>query len=280
MHAVVEPIHNPLYFAADVQDRYGELGLDPRTQGYFAGRSAPMGKVAAGAVAATFFNFNPTVVSMMIPAVWDIAPPEQVLAARQAGIDAMYARIEGPRDGLEEAFELLARALEGLSYAGRPLAGANAALPVPDDGFGAVWHHVSVLREYRGDGHVALLTASGLDPVDVLVVYAAWQGNVSRRFIQGSRVWDDASWQGAEARLRERGWLDADGALTDDGRAWRDRIEADTDRLAAPPWEALGEADTRRLYDLLRPVAAAIVTGDVFPRPGDPPGAFDEVLTG
>lgn len=280
LHAVVEPIHNALYFTADVQERYGALGLEPRTQGYFAGRAAPMGRVTAGTVAATFFNFNPALVAMMLPAVWDVAAPGQVLDARRDGIEAMYRRIAGPTDGLHEAAELLGGALDDLSYAGRPLAAANAALTAPDEPFGAVWHHVSVLREYRGDGHVALLTASGLDPVDVLVVYAAWQGKVSRRFIQSSRVWDDVAWQAAEERLRDRGWLGADGTLTEAGRAWRDGIEADTDRLAAPPWAALGEDGSRRLYDLLRPVATAIVTGDVFPRPGDPPPAFDEALSG
>lgn len=276
LHAVIEPIHTTLYFAKDVKDAWEGLGLEPMGQGYVAGRAAPMGPVGPELVTATFFNFNPALASFALPAAWDIASPAKVLEARAGAIEAMFQRTEASTDDLEEATDLAREAGAAADLAGRPLASANAAVAAPGTPFAALWQALAVVREHRGDGHVALLTASGLAPIDCLVVYAAWQGKVSRRFLQGSRVWDDDAWEAAEARLRERGWLDDDGKLTSDGSAWRDSTEADTDRLAAAPYEALGEDRSRRLFDLLRPLADALdAADDIFPRPLTLAESFD-----
>lgn len=268
IHEITEPVHTPLYFAADVKEAWKRLGLEPMAQGYVAGRAAPMGRVTPDVVAATFFNFSPVLANLALPAAWDIASPEQVLEARADALESMFRRVGAPDDGLEELTTLLTTAAAAADLHGRPLAAANAAVALPDAPFARMWQLLTVLREHRGDGHVALLTASGLTPVEVLAVYAAWQGKVSRRFLQGSRVWDDEAWALAEDSLRTRGWLDAEGELTDDGRAWRDGLEQETDRLASRPYEVLGLAGTRRIFELLHPIAVALDEGDdVFPKP-------------
>lgn len=265
MHAVTEPIHAITYFAGPQAAAWQELGLEPRSQGYFAGRAAPLGRVDAGTVAATFFNFNPDVVAMLVPAVWDTASPDQVLQARAAGMAATLRELGVPQDGLAEATELAREAAEVPAFgAGRPLAAANRDVTQPDDEVAALWQAVTTLREHRGDGHVALLVASGLTPLEALVLYTSWQSSVSRKFLQKTRAWDDDAWAAGQAQLREAGLLDDHDELTDDGRGLREQLEARTDELASTPYDHLGETRTRRLWELLQPVAVACAVG--FPR--------------
>ncbi len=278
LHGLIEPIHATLYFAKDVQSRLAELGLDPRTNGYFVSRAAPLGRAGAGLVAATFYNFNPLAVGMFLPGAWDIASPAQVLAARAEGWEAMFASIDGPTDELAEATELAAAGVAACDFAGRPLGAANVEVEVPATPFAALQQHLTVLREHRGDGHIAVLTAAGLAPVEVLALYSAWQGKVSRRFLQMSRAWDDGAWSAGQESLVARGWVDGEGQLTEDGQGVRDRIEADTDRLAAAPYAALGEDGSRRLFALLHPIATAIDEGGVYPKPAGIPTSFGAAL--
>lgn len=276
MHDVIELVHTPLYFARDAREAWTGIGLEPMAQGYFAGRAAPLGRVGPEVVTALFFNFSPVAVGFGLPAAWEAASPAEVLAARARAMEALFARAGAPTDGLEEATALAREAVAAADLVGRPLAAANAAVPPPGTPFADLWQAVTVLREHRGDGHVALLTASGLHPTDVLVIYTSWQGQLRRGFYQRTRLWDDQSWGEAEVRLQERGWLDPSGGLTARGETWRQALEDDTDRLASAPYEALGEERSRRLFELLRPIAAAVVAAeDVFPRPPVVPDTFD-----
>ncbi|MBW3618924.1 MAG: hypothetical protein KY461_01655 [Actinobacteria bacterium] len=276
LHGVVELVHTTLYFARDARDAWSGIGLEPLAQGYFAGRAAPLGAVGPEVVTAIFFNFSPTAVGFGLPAAWEAASPAEVLAARARAMEALFERVSAPGDGLAEATELAGVAAGGADLVGRPLAAANAAVPLPGTPFADLWQTLTILREHRGDGHVALLTASGLHPVEVLVAYTSWQSQLRRGFYQRTRLWDDQAWGEAEQRLRERGWLDDTGSLTDAGQRWRQTLEDDTDRLAAAPYAALGEDRSRRLFDLLRPLAAVFAEAeDVYPRPPAVPASFD-----
>ncbi|MEO2106475.1 MAG: hypothetical protein ABGZ36_12625 [Actinomycetota bacterium] len=274
LHGVIEPLHAIMYFAKEVQDRFEALGMEPRGEGYVAGRAAPMGAVGAGAATAAFYGFNPAVLQYALPAAWGKASPATILTARAEGVQEVFERVQAPTDGVAEAIELSSRATEGLDCAGRPLAAANAQVPLTGMPFADLWQVTAVLREHRGDGHLAVLLTHELGPVDAMVPYATWQDRVSRRFLQRSRMWDDDAWSAAEERLRTRGWMDTEGQLTEEGIANRDAIEAATDRLAAPPYAVLGEDDARRLFDLIRPVAAALNDGGAYPRPWTLPERF------
>ena len=59
--------------------------------------------------------------------------------------------------------------------------------------------------------------------------------------------------------LRERGLVDADGRFTDAGRETKQRIEALTDELAAPPYDALSPAELDELIAELEPITATLV---------------------
>lgn len=271
MHAVVEPIHTITYFSPECNAAWEELGLEPVAQGYVAGRAAPLGAVGAGPVAATFFNFNPAMVAMALPAAWEVVSPAQVLGARAQAMQDTLARLAVPEDDVAEATDLARRAMGDVFLGGRPLAAGNAGVPPSGLALADLWQALTVLREHRGDGHVALLTGAGLSPVEAIVLYAGWQDRVSRRFLQMTRMWDDDAFAAAEASLVERGWADADG-LTSVGMAYRQDLEDRTDEAAAAPWKTLGEADTRRLWGLLQPIAVAVAQG--FKRPPTIPDAI------
>ena len=59
--------------------------------------------------------------------------------------------------------------------------------------------------------------------------------------------------------LRERGLVDTDGRFTDAGRETKQRIEALTDELAAPPYDALSPAELDELVAELEPITATLV---------------------
>ncbi len=131
-----------------------------------------------------------------------------------------------------------------------------------------LWHAQTLLREFRGDGHIACLVEAGLDGLDALVLHAA-SAEVPRAALQGSRRWSDDEWTAAVERLGARGLVTADGAFTADGADLRRSIEDRTDDLALAPWVLLGDDGCDELRGLVRPLSKAIVSGGTFGlRPG------------
>lgn len=263
----LEPYHGLVYFAPEPEAAYADLGITGR-DGYFASRAAAFGPVSAEVVIAAFFNFNPALVHHAIPAAWEKASPAVVQAARRGGIDAALARTTGDvlsGDALDRAVELIRPAAEAVaaSLGGRPLAAAHLALAWPDEPRVALWHAITVLREHRGDGHVACLTEAGLEPCDALVLHAA-SGDVPKEALQQTRRWSDDDWAAAVERLAGRGLVDGEGQFTDEGRAHREALEARTDELAVAPWTAIGPDACEELRTLIRPASRAIVDSGSF----------------
>ncbi len=269
MWQLLEPIHATLYYAPEVAAQAAALGyaVDTRWPSYFPLRSAPLGAAGPELVAATFYSFNPEMVRAHVPAAWRVAAPEKVLEARLRGVDGALRAILGDRAGSPELAEAAALARELAEAAGtgaRPLAAANADLPWPAEPHLALWQAATILREHRGDGHVAALLTAGLDPVESLVSFAAVGAAPVEVF--DSRGWSADEWAAATTRLAGRGWLTADGAATDAGRAGRDEVERHTDELAAGPYRALGAARFGRLAQLAGPVTMAVVGTGMLPR--------------
>jgi len=267
MYQTLEPYHAMIYFVPEAPQAYARAGLEDRTRGYFASRAAPLGAVSPEVVIATFYNFNPALVRSVIPAAWERATPAAILAARLEGVDHALRRILG--DGvaspeIEEAAALAREAAAACTPEGRPLYAAHAALPWPAAPHLALWHAITLLREYRGDGHIAALLVEGVAGIEALVTYTA-AGNASAPGLRKQRGWSEEEWAAAEARLRERGLLDAGGALNEAGRSQRAWVEERTDALARAPWEHLGEERGARLRQLARPLSKTIVDAGTFP---------------
>jgi hypothetical protein len=257
----VEPLHGMIYFVPEGAEAYEKLGITGRS-GYFASRSAPMGAVSAEVVISTFFNFNPALVHAAIPDAWEITTPAALVGARFDAVDGACRRLLGDAvvesDEMARAAELARTAAEVAAehVEGRPLAAAHAQLPWPEEPHLVLWHAQSILREYRGDGHIALLVTHGLSGIDALVTHAA-AGDVAAHLLRSTRGWSDEQWDAAVVSMRSRGWLaggNGDGLLFSDwGRAQRQEIEDQTDVLAAAPYAALGEEHCAELRALARP---------------------------
>lgn len=265
---LLEPIHAVLYYSPEGFTEAGSLGYDvaERWPSYFAWRAAPLGTVGTELVSATFYSFSPTLVGEHIRPAWRIATPQAVLQARSRAVDAIYERLLGAdRDdaALAEAARLTRRAAEAAPLGGRPLAAANADLPWPDDPLLTLWHGATILREHRGDGHLAALLAADLDPVESLVSFASVDAAPTETF--ASRGWSTDEWSRAHERLMKRGLVDSAGKATERGAALRAQLERRTDELARAPWETLGSTDTGRLAELLTPVFGTVVGSGVFP---------------
>lgn len=265
----LEVLHVTGYFAPEPRERYKALGLRP-SLAYFAARSAPMGPVPAQVTVATFYVFSPTLVGAALPAAWSVASPAKVLQARHDGVTAALRRVLDGIDPAElaEATDLALTACAGLPMAGRPLYAGHASLPLPDDPLLRLWHAATLLREHRGDGHVAALVHAGLDPVEALVTGGAASGTTP--FLRSTRGWTDEEWAAGEQRLRERGLLEPDSGssgvqLTPDGLALRAAVEAQTGLAALPGWAHLGEQGTTRLVELARPWRDAVLAAGVLP---------------
>ena len=260
MHRTLEPYHGMIYFVRQARTNYEAIGLTGHRMGYFASRAAPMGPVPADVVIATFFNFNPALVRRSIPEAWDRAAPALVLEARLGAADAALHEFLGDAvgsDDMRRAADLARRATDGCRTEGRPLYAGHAALPWPDEAHLVLWHAQTLLRECRGDGHIAALVAAGLDAPEALVLHQA-TGELPPGVLQTSRAWPDDEWKAAVERLQARGWIDRDGALTASGRVVRDDIEARTDELMLPCWEVIGEDACAELRALVRPWSRAI----------------------
>ena len=265
----LEPLHAMTYFAPETEQHLTAAGLKPGRMSYFAGRSAPMGAVGAGVVTATFYNFNPTLVARSIPSAWTLADPATLVAARFAAVDEALRRMLGDEavasPEVDEAARLARRAAEACTPDGRPLAAAHMDLDWPVEPHLVLWHALTILREHRGDGHITQLLAAELDGCEALVSYTATGRGFVTPFAMGSRGWSQEQWDAAEERLRGRGVLDADGALTEAGKALRKRIEDDTNRLGAAPWAHLGAEGAARLGELGGTLVRALLTAGCFP---------------
>ncbi|WP_442875414.1 SCO6745 family protein [Amycolatopsis sp. NBC_00355] len=268
-HAAVSPLHAAVYFAPEREDELAKLGLERGSTAYFAGRAAPLGAVGAGAVTATFANFNHEHVARSLPAVWAVTTPEAVLDARLRGVDGMLRRLLGPdaltSTELAEAAGLAVRAAEGGHREARPLYAANADLPVPGEPHLALWHAATLLREHRGDGHVAALAVAGLSGLEAIVLHNATGTAATSALLKRTRGWSDEQWAAARDGLRGRGLLDEAGEITEAGVALRAEAEALTDRLDAAPYDHLGPAATARLTALAGAFTAALRRAGAFP---------------
>ncbi|WP_433179753.1 SCO6745 family protein [Actinoallomurus sp. CA-150999] len=263
-----EPIHALVYYAPEVFEELAALGYDVATRWptYFPLRAAPLGAPGPERVSSAFYSFSPQMVTEHVTPAWTIATSEQVRAARLRGVDRLFRRLMGDQigtAGFAEAARLVRRVAEAADTAGRPLAAGNADLPWPDEPHLVLWQAVTIIREQRGDGHVAALLTNGLDPCEALVSFAAIGAAPVETF--DSRQWTSEQWEAAADRLRSRGWIDADGKATDLGLEGRDQVERLTDRLAAGAWTALSETEIDRLVDVNNPILTAALLSGLLP---------------
>jgi hypothetical protein len=199
-----EPLAMHAVWNRRTNERLAALGLDFLT-GYVGGRAASLGEPS---------------------------PP-----VRDTATAASLAEVLAGDDPAGVA-DLLADAAEGADGAGRPLFSGLRGRGRPGDPFQRLWWACDLVREHRGDSHVAVVNAAGLGPVQMNVLTECWLGMPLLSYT-ATRGWPEAAMRAAVDGLEARGWL-RDGALTDAGRAARAGIEDRTDASEQAIVAALG----------------------------------------
>jgi hypothetical protein len=258
---LTEPISLVNFLSDEPNDAMAELGFGNYWDGYFAGRSAPLGRVPADVVHAAFYNFAPGEVARHIPKVWDTTTPEAAHAARERGCVAALRRILGDlveTPGFARAAELLAKASTSAPTEGRVMYAGLRALPMPKEPVARLWHAANMLREHRGDGHIAALVSEQIGGTEAHVLSALDLGIYPAETFGRIHHLPEARLVEVMQGLRDRGLLDACGRFTDAGRATKDRIESLTDALAEAPYDGLEPVELQELVALLEPVSTRL----------------------
>src|SRR4051794_8100958 len=235
MFELVEPIGVIPYSADEPNEAMFELGFTNYWDTYFAGRAAPLGRVPAEVVDALFYNFAPGEVARHIPKVWETTTPASAIAAREQGCVKALRRILGQHvdsPAFARATELLLRAATSAPYEGRPMYAALRTIPVPDEVVARCFHAASLLREHRGDGHIAALMSERVGRLEAHVLYALAMDMPAEKFGRIHHL-PRAQIVAVIEGMRDRNLIGADGWLTQSGRAVNQRVEALTDDLAA-----------------------------------------------
>jgi len=262
MHELVSPIHELAYFADEVDEALMALGLRNTWDAYFAGRAAPLGLVPAEVVHAVFYNFADGEVARHIPHIWTLTTPQAAIAARAQGCTAALRRILGDLaddPGVARAADLATKAAYSVPVVGRPLYAALRTIPAPTEPVARLWHAATLLREHRGDGHIAALVTEGIGGTESHVLHALWEGMPAEKFGRVHHL-PAAQLAAVVDGMRTRGLVDAAGGLTEQGRATKARIEDLTDTLAEPAYAILTPEEQDELLTELAPIGKAALT--------------------
>ncbi|MEU7414586.1 MarR family transcriptional regulator [Streptomyces sp. NPDC042638] len=263
MFELLEPICLVTFLADECNEELAALGHRTYWDGYFASRAAPMGRVPAQVVHAAFYNFADGEAARHIPSAWETLSPEASVAARERGSAASLRRILGDElagsPGLVRAADLTTKAATSAPTEGRVMYAGMRTLEVPSDPVARLWHSATMLREHRGDGHIAALVVARIGGTEAHVLSALEQGIHPPESFGRIHHLPKERLAAVMGGMRERGLVDIDGHFTDAGRATKQRIESLTDELAIPPYDALSPAELDELITNLEPITATLV---------------------
>lgn len=257
----MEPIAMICYWGEPANDAYAALGLD-FLQGYVWGRASTLGEPSAGVVASAFGVFEPGLVAELYAAGRAKASIEQIREARERGSVAALEQVLGSPDGLGEIIATLRRGAEAGDPTGRPLYAGLRDLPWPEHPLGQLWHGCTMLREFRGDTHLATCVATGLSGLEANLLtelHVGWDPHT----YTATRGWSPEAMTDATTALESRG-LVADGALTEQGAALRSDVEEATDMLVAPVLRAI-DSQLAVLVNTLDVWSRKVVEAGAFP---------------
>ena len=271
----VEPIAANVYFAPEVHSAFQGIGFDGSSGGangieypdgvaYFTSRGACLGPNVDGRLVASAFGvFKPEVVVAAVSEGWKRTDQPTILEARQRGsVDSLRRIIGDEPAGLSWATDVLRRMAEAAPSEGRALFNGLLSLGIPADPMAAFWRVTDLVREHRGDSHIAAWIAADLDATEIGLLTDPWRGQPLRSWVR-SRAWSEDELESACERLRSRGLLDGD-ELTERGRTLREDIDVATDRMERRVVDALGD-DADRLFELMDGWGEAIVAAHGYP---------------
>ncbi|QKT08750.1 hypothetical protein HUN08_17235 [Gordonia sp. X0973] len=277
-YETLEPFHILAYFNPGIGAAQEDTGLDGHAF-YVGARGGPLGPCHSSVVVSAFYNFSPA----LIDAAWTracAADLDALAARRDAMLDEQFHTILGDVATAPVIAELADRYGELAASApmkGRPLAAGWAGAPVPEKPILRLWHNIGILREWRGDNHIAALVVHGLDGLDAYTFHESHlldptirRRTMGKRIGQVTRGWSDQEWDASVARLVERGLVEADEPdrsgvahrYTEEGARLYGSIETMTDQLGDVVWSAPG---TGALLDATRPLVKTVIDAEVLP---------------
>ena len=221
------------YFTPSTMARGTELGLKG-PQFYFIGRGGLLGNCDSTVVASAFGYFNPEVIER----AWDSS--RAVIEPIAAGLAHFECSAVTGREKLSslEGLAAFITAAEKVNQAANPealaLYAAFKSAPLVDDLPGRAMQLVSILREFRGSAHLVAVRAMGLT-------------GKQAHFIK--RPNDVAMF----------GWSPDDAPeIGDDDRRRLTEAESLTDRIVAPAYAVLDEAERDHLLAGAKAIKQAV----------------------
>jgi hypothetical protein len=224
--------------AAEESVRLGHGFLD----GYVWGRAASLGAdVTPSVVVSAFGVFHADLLIPTYTSGRSISSADAILAARAAGASKGLQEAAGdvPLSTIATCGDQLLSAVATLESGPRHLFGALQALPLPEDPYGRLWRGAELVREHRGDSHLAACICAGLDMAEMNVLTEVWLGYAVGEY-SSTRGFSPEQLSAAADHLKQRGWFNEASQLTDTGRIARDNIEAATDSAQQPLIDAFG----------------------------------------
>lgn len=255
----IEPLACQAIWSPEAAEDYAALGLDDYLAAYVWQRTAALG-VPPTALAVTALGvFAPDLVG----------PVYEKGVAALSRADVVRIRLDAPGRTLRRelgnadaeagrAVALLRRGIDAAETTARPLFTGLRADPWPQDPLAALVHACNLLREHRGDSHLAACAAAGLDPVQSNVLTELWCGFDLLTYTP-SRGWSGERMDAAVASLRARGLVEGDG-LSGEGLRFRGELEATTDAMQQTVVDAIGpdlDALTKQLGEWSDALVAA-----------------------
>lgn len=266
----LEPLHATVYFTPDARGTFEAIGLKGFWMGYFASRAAPLGRASPEVVQALFYSFHPDLVRRAIPDAWELAEPAEIIDARFSLADRTLRALLGDdmigSDEVVRAAGLARGAAESAECAGRGLFAAHLSIEWPEEPHLQLWHAATLLREHRGDGHVAILVAEDLGPCEAHVLAVA-AGATSGELQRQARHWSEEDWEASRRELDRRGIVEPTGGLTPEGLRLREHVEARTDQLALDPLVVLDPGEYEDLARIAEKLRDRIVAAEGIPFP-------------
>ncbi len=256
----LEPIATHGWWSRQPMERLAALGLG-FFDAYVWGRAAALGTPAASVVVSTFGVFEPSFISGVYLHAITAASRDEVLAARAGGASDSLAELVSAAEA-DAVAEPLLEVITRLDGMGRPLFNALRELPLPATAQGRLWRASELVREHRGDGHLAACVAAGLGALEANVFTELWLGYSLGEY-SGTRGFGPDHIALAVASLERRGWV-FDGALTDAGLVARIALEDATDESQGQLIEGLGE----RVDDVTTAaaqIAERVIAAKAFP---------------
>ena len=267
----LEGYHTLVYFAPEAINLYQQAGLD-FILGYFASRSASMGKVSDKVVASCFYVFKPELVSMAIPKAWEIIEPEKLTELRYQAADAALVRILGNDKDSEDiatAATIARKIAESASdhFVGRPLFSGHCQIKWPTEPYMVLFHAQTLIREFRGDGHMISLVANEVGPLEALILHGAADIDVPISFLKSTRGWSDTEWNEVVTQMINKNLITKDNEklkLTDSGSELKDKVESMTDRLSSIAYHNVSNDELDVLISVGKKIADKLAQANSF----------------